>query len=62
MPFKPPIPPAKIYPNANPLAIEMLEARYLASYHPYRMAPSEMLQVSKGVGKGGSAGRKEGIV
>ena len=29
MPFKPPIPPEKIYPNANPLAIEMLQARYL---------------------------------
>ena len=25
MPFKPPIPPEKIYPNANPLAIEMLQ-------------------------------------
>ena len=49
MPFKPPIPPAKIYPNANPLAIEMLEARYLVSYHPYRMEE-------------GSEGRKEGIV
>ena len=29
MPFKPPIPPEKIYPNANPLAIEMLQARHL---------------------------------
>ena len=25
MPYKPPIPPEKIYPNANPLAIEMLQ-------------------------------------
>ena len=25
MPHKPPIPPEKIYPNANPLAIEMLQ-------------------------------------
>ena len=34
MPFKPPIPPEKIYPNANPLAIEILQK--LLVFNPSR--------------------------
>ena len=41
MPFKPPIPPEKIYPNANPLAIEMLQ-RLLVFNPSKRIAVDEV--------------------